>query len=69
MSLFPDEDVITKEIETWRGFIEKLPSDEDKVVFTKLLVSCYKYAIALIVTIIHFPLNPSSWHYYCHNIK
>ena len=37
MSLFPDEDVITKEIETWRGFIEKLPSDEDKVVFTKLL--------------------------------
>ena len=25
LSLFPDEDVFTREIETWRGFIEKLP--------------------------------------------
>jgi hypothetical protein len=40
MSLFPDEDVLTREIETWRGFIEKLPADEDKVVLTKLLKSC-----------------------------
>ena len=47
MSLFPDEDVLTREIETWRGFIEKLSTDEDKVVFTKLLDSCYKYAIAI----------------------
>ena len=44
MSLFPDEDVLTKEIETWCGFIDKLPSDEDKDVFTKLLDNCYKYA-------------------------
>jgi hypothetical protein len=29
MSLFPDEDVLTREIETWSGFIEKLQSDED----------------------------------------
>jgi hypothetical protein len=47
MSLFPDEDVLNKEIETWRGFIEKLPSDEDKVVFTKLLNDCYKYSVAM----------------------
>jgi hypothetical protein len=47
MSLFPDEDVLNKEIETWRGFIEKLPSDEDKVVFTKLLNDCYKYSEAM----------------------
>ena len=47
MSLFPDEDVLTKEIETWRGFIDKLPSDEDKVVMTKLLDDCYKYAVAI----------------------
>jgi hypothetical protein len=40
MSLFPDEDVLTREIETWRGFIEKLPSDDDKLVFTKLLNDC-----------------------------
>jgi hypothetical protein len=47
MSLFPDEDVLTKEIETWRGFIDKLPTDEDKVVLTKLLDGCYKYSLAL----------------------
>ncbi|MGA7368643.1 MAG: hypothetical protein WBX01_05890 [Nitrososphaeraceae archaeon] len=41
MSLFPEEDVLTKEIESWRGFTEKLPSDDDKVVMTKLLNSCY----------------------------
>jgi len=30
MSLFPEEDVLTSKIETWRGFIEKLPTDYDK---------------------------------------
>ena len=47
MSLFPDEDVLTKEIETWRGFMDKLPSDEDKLVFTKLLNDCYRYSVAM----------------------
>ena len=47
MSLFPDEDVLTREIETWRGFIDKLPTDEDKVVLTKLLNSCYQYSVAI----------------------
>jgi hypothetical protein len=47
MSLFPDEDVLTKEIESWRGFIEKLPSDEDKAILTELLNDCYKYSIAM----------------------
>jgi hypothetical protein len=47
MSLFPDEDILTKEIETWRGFIDRLPTDEDKVVFTKLLDDCYKYSVAI----------------------
>lgn len=46
MSLFPDEDVLTREIEIWRRFIEKLLSD-DKVVFTKLLNDCYKYSVAI----------------------
>jgi hypothetical protein len=58
MSLFPDEDVLTREIETWRGFIEKLPSDEDKVVMTKLLDSCYKYAIAINSHDHPFPTEP-----------
>jgi hypothetical protein len=47
MSLFPDEDVLTREIETWRGFIDKLPSDEDKAILTKLLNDCYKYSVAI----------------------
>jgi len=47
MSLFPDEDVLTKEIETWRGFIDKLPSDEDKAILTKLLNDCYEYSLAM----------------------
>ena len=47
MSLFPDEDVLTKEIETWSGFIDKLPMEEDKAIFTKLLNDCYKYAVAI----------------------
>jgi mannitol-specific phosphotransferase system IIBC component len=47
MSLFPEEDIITKEIRVWSGSIEKLPTDEDKVVFTKLLNDCYKYSVAM----------------------
>ena len=47
MSLFPDEHVLTKEIETWRGFIDKLPSDEDKAILTKLLNECYQYSVAI----------------------
>jgi hypothetical protein len=47
MSLFPDEDILTKEIEAWRGFVDKLPTDEDKTVLTKLLSDCYKYSVAI----------------------
>jgi len=35
-----------KEIESWYGFIEKHPLDEDKVVFRKLLNDCFKYSVA-----------------------
>jgi hypothetical protein len=58
MSLFPDEDVLTREIETWRGFIDKLPSEEDKIVFTKLLDGCYKYAVAINNHDHPFPAEP-----------
>ena len=47
MSLFPNEDVLTEEIETWRGFIDKLSSDKDKAILTKLLNNCYEYSIAI----------------------
>jgi hypothetical protein len=58
MSLFPDEDVLTREIETWRGFTDKLPSEEDKNVFTKLLNDCYKYAVAINNHDHPFPAEP-----------
>jgi hypothetical protein len=58
MSLFPDEDVLTREIETWRGFIDKLPSEEDEIVFTKLLDGCYKYAVAINSHDHPFPAEP-----------
>jgi hypothetical protein len=47
MNLFPGEDILTKEIETWCGFIEKLPSEDDKSIMTKLLNDCYQYAVAI----------------------
>jgi hypothetical protein len=45
MSLFPDEDILTKEIEAWCGFIDKLPTNDDKVILTELLESCYQYSV------------------------
>ena len=57
MSLFPDEDVLTKEIETWRGFIDKLPSEDDKVLLTKLFNN-YKYAVAINNHDHPFPAEP-----------
>jgi hypothetical protein len=47
MSLFPEEDVLTKEIETWRGFIDKLSSNKDRKILTKLLDDCYKHSVAI----------------------
>ncbi|MFY9869930.1 MAG: hypothetical protein WAK17_09460 [Candidatus Nitrosopolaris sp.] len=46
MSLFQDEDVLTKEIEPWKGFADGFSSDEDRKVFMKMLNNCYKYAKA-----------------------
>jgi hypothetical protein len=47
MSLFPDENVLIKEIVTWRDFIDKLPSDGDKAILTKLLNDCYQFSLAI----------------------
>ena len=46
MSLFPNEDILTKEIESWKGFADSLPA-EDRKTFTKMLNDCYKYAKAI----------------------
>jgi hypothetical protein len=47
MSLFPTEDVLTKEIESWRSFAASLNSDEYGEIFNKMLSDCYKYANAI----------------------
>lgn len=39
--------MLTKEFESWHGFIDNLSSDEDKVVLTELLDSCHKYSIEI----------------------
>lgn len=58
MSLFPDEDILTKEIKSWEGFGDRLPTEEDKAVFKKILNDCYKYAVAINAKGNAFPSEP-----------
>jgi hypothetical protein len=47
MSLFPEENILTKEIESWKGFSDSLKSEEDKKLFIEILDKCQKYALAI----------------------
>jgi len=47
MSLFPTEDILTKEIESWSTFAANLNSEEYRDIFNKMLSDCYKYAKAI----------------------
>ena len=48
MSLFPKEDILTKEeIESWRSFVDSLSSSEDRELFETLLNDCYNYPAAI----------------------
>jgi hypothetical protein len=47
MSLFPEENILTKEIESWKGFSDSLMSEEDKKLFIEILDKCQKYALAI----------------------
>jgi hypothetical protein len=58
MSLFPNEDIITKEIESWKGFANNLSSKEDRELFEKMLNDCYKYATAINAKGQPFPTEP-----------
>jgi hypothetical protein len=58
MSLFPDEDIVTKEIEPWKGFVESLKSEEDKRLFLKMLNDCQRYALAINAKETPFPTEP-----------
>ena len=46
MSLFPEEQALTTEIESWKGFAESLKSEEDRKLFLKMLNDYQKYALA-----------------------
>jgi hypothetical protein len=58
MSLFPNEDILTKEIESWKGIVDRLPAEEDRKTFTKMLNACYKYAKAINANAQPFPAEP-----------
>ena len=58
MSLFPVENILTKEIESWRFFADDLKSEEDKELFLEMLEKCQKYAIAINAKGKPFPTDP-----------
>jgi hypothetical protein len=58
MSLFSNEDILSKEIKSWNGFADTLPVEEDRKTFTKMLNGCYKYAKAINVKAQPFPSKP-----------
>ena len=58
MSLFPKEDILTKEIESCKSFGDILSSKEDRDLFEKMLYDCYKYAAAINAKGQAFPAEP-----------
>ncbi|MGB6673955.1 MAG: hypothetical protein WBE34_16105 [Candidatus Nitrosopolaris sp.] len=58
MNLFPNEDILTKEIESWKGFAESMPAEEDRNTFTKMLNDCYRYIKAINAKGQPFPSEP-----------
>jgi hypothetical protein len=40
MSLFPEENILTKEIESWKGFANDLKFEEDRKLFLEMLEGC-----------------------------
>lgn len=57
MSLFPSEDILTQETESWKGFADSLPS-KDRQTFIKMLNDCYKYSKAINAKGGPFPTEP-----------
>src|SRR5918994_6524242 len=58
MSLFPNEDILTKEIESCKGFANSLSSKEDRETFQNMLNDCYKYVTAINAKGQPFPAEP-----------
>ena len=58
MSLFPNEDILTKEIESWKSFGDSLSSKEDRDLLNDMINDCYKYATAINAKSQPFPSEP-----------
>jgi hypothetical protein len=58
LSLFPNEDILTKEIESWKAFVDRLSSKEDRELFKTMLNDCYKFAAAINAKRQPFPAEP-----------
>ena len=58
LSLFPQNDILTKGIESWTGFADSLPAEEDRNRFKKMLNECYKYSVAINDKGEPFPAEP-----------
>lgn len=46
MSLFPNDDLIAKEIESWRSFSDSLRA-KDKKLFNEMIRQCYRHIKAI----------------------
>jgi len=46
MTLFPNEDILAQEVESWRGFADAL-REEDRELFLRMLDECYQYINAI----------------------
>ena len=46
MTLLPNDDLLSKEIESWKAFGESLRK-EDRVIFEKMIQQCYKHIKAI----------------------
>ena len=46
MSLFPKDDILSKEIESWKAFGESL-REEDRKIFEKMIQQCYRHFKAI----------------------
>ena len=42
LTLFPNEDILTREIQAWSGFADAL-REEDRVPFLHMLKQCYQF--------------------------
>ena len=58
MSLFPNEDILTKEIASCKSFGDSLSSKENRELFEKMLNECYKYVAAINAKGEPFPAEP-----------